>query len=185
MNELFDPSLKYFAYRENYYRWGDGPIYDRFGKIIAKYHLNYRPLIIEFKDLENKILFSLIKTKKMRNAFNIRDENNAIKGTVRKKISSLNVLDLNRKKILKAYIGDFGADFEILNNRRHLIALIQNTANWREIFNEVMFEFGDIKGIEICDFSIDRKFIISLLMIMEFCYRKKYINFIVGPPVPI
>ena len=185
MNALLNSSVKYYAYRENYYQWGNGPIYGRFGKIIAKYRRIYKPQLIEFLDLDNKTLFSVIKTKKLRHQFEVRDENNIIKGYIKRKMSFLNILDLNRKKIFTSYIGDLGADFEILNNVGSIIATVKNTEHWREVFKGVMFEFGDIKGVRIFDLLVDRRLIFGIILIMEYNYRMKYIDFIRGPPVPI
>ena len=166
MNDSPNYSGKYYAYRKNYYNWGQGPIYNENAEIIAKYRHWEEPARIEILTLSNKIQSTIFRTKKSNKEFEIRDKELLIMGTLKQKSSKFVLETPNKNKILETSPTKKD-DYEISSSLGAKITKVKNTRFWSEVFKGVTFEFGDTIGIEFYDTIINRLLIIGVVLILD------------------
>ncbi|MFX1393416.1 MAG: LURP-one-related family protein [Promethearchaeota archaeon] len=173
---LFDLNRTYYVLKEKYWDWGSGDILDEKGQIIGKMHRKIFSIRkkIELLEADGTIAATIHeKLISARGAQDLKTPDGQPIARIKKKILTF----LKPKFFLEDQDGNrwyeaegkfMGFSFKVRDlSTGKIIAEIEKTDRWRDIFLGGMFDFKDTYALRILDKETDRRILLAFIISID------------------
>ena len=176
IKRLLDLSRNYFAFRLNYWNWGNGPIMDEKGEVIGRIQCDKNSFRVQ--DIHKSPCCTMTK-KLARRHFNILDEYQAIFGSIRSFHGDLYLCIFSPESskepciVQKMTSDDPFFSCDLTHPSGKVLAQMHPTKWWPEIFSDTIFQFGDTYAINILEPSVDRRLLLGFAIVYEWDQKEE------------
>jgi len=173
---LFDPSRNYYIIKEKMWDLGFGSIYDEKGEEIGRmnriiFSIRRR---VELQELDGTVVATIhSKLFSARSAQDLKDPSGRLIARIKRKILTFfrNVFFLEDPQGRRWYTaeGDFmGWSFKVYElPSRMLVAEIEKSDRWRDIFLGGIFDFSDTYALKILEPNTDRRILVGFVLAID------------------
>ncbi|MFX1374834.1 MAG: LURP-one-related family protein [Promethearchaeota archaeon] len=172
---LFDINRNYYILKEKYWDWGSGDILDEKNQVIGKMRrviLSIRRRV-ELIELDGTIAATIhSKIVSARGAQDLKDPHGNMIARIKKKITSVFrpkffLEDVNGKRYFEAQGKFMGWSYKVTDMSGKLIAEIEKTDKWRDVFLGGVFDFKDTYALRILDNETDRRILLGFVLSID------------------
>lgn len=175
-SKLFDLKRDYYVIKERAWDLGYGDIYDENGNLIGRmnriiFSIRRR---VELLDLDGTLAATIhSKLVSARGAQDLKDPNGILIARIKRKILTFfrHVFYLEDPMGNRWYVaeGNFmGWSFKIFEvSTRKLIAEIEKSDTWKDVFLGGIFDYSDTYALRILDNQIDRRILVGFVLSID------------------
>ncbi len=172
---LLSPTLNYFVFKEKWWDWGSGDIYDEKGLSHGKIHRKMISLR-EFTEVtETNGALVLTVNKKLvsiRPSYMIKDSQGNTLGRTNRKILTLFrpklwLEDEDGKKLLEAQGNFLGRDFKIKDSKGNLKSKVGKSDFFKDLVFGGVFDFSDTYAVQILDPEYDKRLLLGFVIAID------------------
>jgi len=173
---LFDLNRNYYILKEKYWDWGSGDILDDKGQPIGRmkriiFSLRKR---VELQELDGTVSATIhAKIVSARGAQDLKDSQGNLIARIKKKIMSFFrpkffLEDPNGNRWYEAQGEFMGWSYKIQDlSTGKVVAEVEKTDKWRDIFLGGIFDFQDTYALKILDNQTDRRILVGFVLSID------------------
>jgi uncharacterized protein YxjI len=173
---LLTPQIQYYVFKENWWDWGSGDIYDQHGNTIGRMHRRILSIraFTEVEEKDGSLSFTINrKLVSIRSSYTIKDARGDFLGRTNKKILTLFrpklwLEDEKGEKLLEAQGNFLGRDFKIKDLNGRLVAHVSKSDFFRDmILGGSVFDYSDTYAVKILDTNYDKRILLGFVIAID------------------